>query len=436
MARKWNSLFAGVGIAALIAATLACNLSPATTASTAGATSTPGAIPNTVQAMDTPVSPTDTLAPIVHTLTPGDPPGGFESAIRDADTSSVGSQHRANAGENFSVNLFERPFDQSMQTYFPDLDIKNTGLKRNAPWTYVTITLAGQNPQGGLKQAYGLELDINRDGRGDFLILAQSPSTGWSTDGVRVWQDANRDVGGPTPIQADPPPQTGDGYETLLFDAGRGADPDLAWARLSPSDQNSVQIAFKSSLYGDADKFLWGAWAIDPAMVHPDWFDYNDHFTQADAGSPLKELTQYYPLKALYGVDDTCRWAVGFTPTGNEPGICPVPPTPTPIVPGSISGLVFEQINGDLVYHPGNILIPNATVRVRSGGCGSPGGVVTTTTTNGSGKYSVSVQPGTYCVDVSPDPVGYSSKTPPTTVTVPNGTAIHNVNFGYSQYLG
>jgi hypothetical protein len=57
----------------------------------------------------------------------------------------------------------------------------------------------------------------------------------------------------------------------------------------------------------------------------------------------LIENPHYYPIKALAEVDNTCRWAVGFTPTGSEPGICPVPATPTPIVPGTISGVIFHN---------------------------------------------------------------------------------------------
>ena len=103
---------------------------------------------------------------------------------------------------------------------------------------------------------------------------------------------------------------------------------------------------------------------------------------------------------------------------------------------GNISGLVFRQVNGDLVYHPGDILISGATVRVPSGSCSSAGGVAATGTTKGKGKYTITVNPGTYCVDVSPDPIAYHNKTVPQTVTVGSGDARTGVNFGYSQYLG
>jgi len=380
---------------------------------------------------------TPTVTPIVHTQMPGEPPAGALSEITDRDTSAVASQRRAIGGENFSLNLYERPFNaNTMDTYFPDLDIICTRLLRDSQWVYVNIKLVGPNPSGGLLGDYGVEIDLNVDGRGEVLLLAAKPGTTWSTDGVRVWQDINHDVGAAHPIQSDGP-VNGDGYEMLIFDQGSGSDPDVAWARISPSDPNSVQFAFKRTLINDDEKYTWGAWAMHESALNPVWFDYNDHFTAAEAGSPLSELTQFYPIKAFAEVDNTCRWAVGFTPTGSEPGVCPVPPTPTPELPGTISGVVFNDwTNGDLVLDPASGRIAGATVRARIGGCGSPGGVETTATTNGSGVYMLSVSAGTYCVDVSPDPVGYSYKTDPQTVTVSNGGSVNNINFGYSYYLG
>jgi len=39
---------------------------------------------------------------------------------------------------------------------------------------------------------YGVELDLDVDGRGDWLVLASKPTSTWSTLGVRVWQDTDR----------------------------------------------------------------------------------------------------------------------------------------------------------------------------------------------------------------------------------------------------
>jgi hypothetical protein len=114
-------------------------------------------------------------------------------------------------------------------------------------------------------------------------------------------------------------------------------------------------------LFNDANPYMWGAWAMDASMLHPDWFDYNDHFTLAQAGSPIQGSADY-PLQALYELDNTCRWAVGFTPTGNEPGICPVikpTATPTPLPTHTTTSIPTKV---PCVYIPGTkicrILVP------------------------------------------------------------------------------
>ncbi len=437
MARRISSSIFPVFLVLILSLT-ACNLQVSQPTAPAASGSGPAGVTQAVPTTETVALPTSTptLEPVVHTLLPGDPPGGYDSQIHDSETAAVAAQHRAMGGENFNSNLFERPFDQSMNTYYADLDIHNAALGHDATWVFVTLTMSGQRQGGGLLGVYGAEFDLNRDGRGDVLLAADKPGAAWSSDGVRVYRDNNHDVGGGHPILADAPPQTGDGYETLVDDQGRGADPDLAFARLSPKDPNSVQLAIKRAGIDDTSKYLWGGWAFDQAMFHPDWFDYDDHFSQAEAGSPLPELTQFYPLKALYAVDDTCRWGVGFTPTGSEPGVCPVPPTATPILPGHISGLVFYDWDGSSAYNnPPDYPLPSATVRVRKGSCGSPGGVVGTTTTNSAGNYSITVDAGTYCVDVSPDPaVSFNEKSSPISVTVAAGGSA-TANFWYRTYL-
>lgn len=394
-------------------------------------------IPPTAEPIQPTITDTSTSVPIVHTLRPGEPPAGFLSEITDRDSSAFAAQRRTNGGDSFSTNFYERPFNvTTMDTYFPDLDILRARLFRDSQWVYVNIKLVGQNPGGGLPGDYGVELDLNVDGRGDVLVMAAKPGAAWSTDGVGVWKDNNHDVGGAHPIQSDPRANT-DGYETVVFNQGNGANPDTAWARISANDPNSVQIAFKRSVINDSDHFTWGAWAMEASMFNPAWFDYNDHFTAAEAGSPLIELTQYYPIKALAEVDNTCRWAVGFTPTGSEPGICPVPITATPGMPATISGLVYydSKLTGNY-NHPPDYSIDGVDIRVRSGSYSSPGGIAATTTTNLEGIYSVTVAAGTYCVDVNPDFLGsWNQKASPVTVTVSSGGGA-TADFWYRTTIG
>jgi hypothetical protein len=206
-----------------------------------------------------------------------------------------------------------------MDVYYSEIDIQHMELAEDTEWVYATITLKGPDKDGHFTGVYGLEIDVDLDGRGDFLILATNPLAGdWSTDGAQVWTDTNNDVGNHTVVESDPP-QTGDGYDKLLFDRGLGGDPDTAWSRVSPDNPNSIQIAVKKSLFNDT-AYLWGVWAgksLDPA-----WFDLVDHFTFAEAGSPIVDYEVYYPLKALSEVDNTCRLPAGFQPLGSEPGLC------------------------------------------------------------------------------------------------------------------
>ena len=274
---------------------------------------------------------------IVHQMMPGDPGINHESGMTDADSSSSAASKSAAAGENFSAGLYERPFNaNTMDQYFPALDIVQTWLNRTRDWVFVMIRLHDVDSQGKLSGSYAAEFDLNLDGRGDILVLAKQPANAWSVEGVQVWQDTNKAVGGIIPVISDAQ-KTGSGYETMLFDSGKGSDPDLAWARVDPNNPRIVQIALKYSAINNDAGFLWGAWAQD--VIHPEWFDYNDHFSIAEAGSASTLQAQYYPIKALAEVDNTCRWALGFKPTGDEPGICfVVKPTATPTLPPENKG--------------------------------------------------------------------------------------------------
>ena len=105
-----------------------------------------------LQMSDTP----EPTATIEHKSMPGEPPSGTHSGMTDANSSGTAGEHRANAGEYFDQNLYERPFNaDSMDTYYPDLDIQKATLIRSGDWVYVTITLAGTAPDGSMRGTYG-----------------------------------------------------------------------------------------------------------------------------------------------------------------------------------------------------------------------------------------------------------------------------------------
>lgn len=397
--------------------------------------------PEAEEAVEEAPAPTDTPEPeIVHNMMPGAFPAGRQSGVTDADSSAGAAQGRALAGEDFSSNLYERPFTSETMVYRPDLDIVLTTLNRASDFIYVEIEVQGQHPDGGLQGTYGFELDLDQDGRGDVLVLASNLQPDWSTDGVFAWKDTNNDVGGETPIIYDG--VEGNGYNDLVFDEGKGSDPDLVWARVSPNNPKAAQLAFKPSLSEYTEEYLW--WAVTDNMVkNPAWYDYNDHFTHEEAGSPLSGLAQY-PLKQLAELDNTCRWAVGFVPDGTEPGLCriaqpdPTPepgeddPTPVPETEnGAVAGTVWIENNGNGVYdNPPDDAAVGKLVTIYQGSCG---GSSRTDTTSSSGTYGFGdLAPGQYCVVV--ENMGCDYQTPAQTVTVnPGSTTI--VDF-YCEPIG
>jgi hypothetical protein len=265
----------------------------------------------------TPEPPTPTIE-VKHSLIPStDVDQG--KLILDVVSADTASQNRAPYGDSYAINRFERPFLQDM-TYVAELDIASFNMVYDEKFFYVSIELVGTNPNNEIGINYGVELDINADGFGDMIIIAYPPyNVKWSTDNVQVVQDTNRDTGGLSGERSDAP-LPGDGYETVIFDGGRGSDddPDLAWVRVNAGNKATVQFAFKKSWVGT--KFMYGVIADGGIRSIAD-LDYVDRFTEEEAGSPVRGDPNY-PLKALYGVDNVCREVFGFTGTKQEPQRC------------------------------------------------------------------------------------------------------------------
>ena len=260
--------------------------------------------------------------PSVAGIAPISLPDKRENQAGDVNSSNNANRKMVSGGEQFIKGLYERPFNaETMDTYFPYLDIVDTQGFKDATWGYATITMAGADKNGHLPGKYAVELDLNKDGRGEWLILVSNPSsTDWSKQGVQVWKDANGDVGGSLPTVSEKN-ISGDGYETLVFDEGKGDRIDDAWARVSAENSMTVTIAFKLSLIGNPQSYALGAWAGSAESLNPALFDFNDYITHDEAGSPIPDF-YVYPLKKLAEIDNTCRIAIGFVPTGKEPGLC------------------------------------------------------------------------------------------------------------------
>jgi hypothetical protein len=166
--------------AILVIATPACNMPSASTAT--AVPPTPGdqalAIPVAVQPATPTTPPTEipvtATVVIVHTMTPTDPRGG--KLVYDVESASTAPEKRAPYGDSYNINRLERPFLQDM-TYVSDLDIVSFTVTKDSDWWYVSMSLIGKDPNNTQGINYGVELDLDRDGFGDYLIWAHPPYT-------------------------------------------------------------------------------------------------------------------------------------------------------------------------------------------------------------------------------------------------------------------
>ena len=302
-----------LGVLALLALS-GCSLLGSSAAAEAGPSATATQVPPTA------IPPTATS---VHQEVPGELPAEHSSLAGDYDSSRTAQQRRAPGGDRFTFDRFERPFNaDTMDVYYPYLDIQQSVVYQDDTWIFAVITLKDWDENQTLPGRYAAEFDIDQDGRGDWLVLVDAPTgTDWTTDGVSVWYDSNNDVGGATPVDADQDAYS-DGYETQAFGNGQGDDPDMAWARLDPQEAHTVQLAVKNTILDGDQDYMVGMWA-GGALLEPASFDLNDRFTHEQAGAAQTEFEYFYPIKALDQLDNSCRTAVGFTPSGDEPGLCP-----------------------------------------------------------------------------------------------------------------
>jgi hypothetical protein len=309
-------------IVILLIAMLACNMPGAATSAPPTQAIT-AVIPVAGPLATVTAAPPTPIATVVHTMTPTNPTPG--KVVYDVQSAGTAPEKRAPYGDSYEWNRLERPFNQDM-SYVADLDISYFTVAKDSDWWYISMKLMGIDPNNAQGINYGVELDLDHDGFGDYLVWAHPPYTNqWDTVPVQIYQDQNHNTSGLSGGKSDAP-FAADGYETLIFDGKvGGSDPDTAWIRINAGPDATVQFAFKRSWSGSV--FMLGVIA-DAGWKDPQKLDYVDRIPIAEAGSPVKD-NMYYPLKSLILVDNTCRDAFGFEPTRYEPQICPVEPTPT-----------------------------------------------------------------------------------------------------------
>jgi hypothetical protein len=285
--------------------------------------------------------PTSPLINVPSVITPTieikpDEPPEPEQEFTDVNSWEFQQDKSVLGGESYITNFFERPFTTEM-VYLPDVDILKAAIATDTDFLYFTITLHGSNTDSGDLQAqYGIELDVDKDGRGDYSIWALHPtSTSWTTSDLTILTDTNNDVGGLDPALGETG-WHGDGYETAISNS----NPEAAWVRISLTDPVVVQLAVLRTLFDEPTEFLWGVWA-DNGLKNPRQFDYNDFYTFKEAGSGYAE-SPFYPLKIVNSNDNTCRQAYGFVPNDKIPNLCLYTPVATPVAGPSIDCSQFQ----------------------------------------------------------------------------------------------
>jgi len=278
----------------------------------------------TQSAQDVPTVPEGFKEP-EHKTKPGNV-GKPAQTKDDIDTSKTADDKYA-LGDSFRLGNFERPLTETDMNYQPETDLIEISISKGSDFYYFDIEIySGSEDEGFPSSTYGVEFDTDMDGRGDVLLWAKGVDTGdWTVENVSVLSDSNNDVGGNQPVVPDN--GSGDGYDQVLFSNDKMDDPDAAWQRKEASDR--IYLAVKTSLVG-ANRFMWKAWA-DSGVVDPAQFDYNDYYSESQAGSPIKNSV-FYPLGKLNRLDCTCWVAYNFAATGHEPGGCigqPAQPKPS-----------------------------------------------------------------------------------------------------------
>jgi len=245
-------------------------------------------------------------------------PGGTAQIIHDQTCAATASKKRAAGGDEYKEGRFERPFDKEMN-YLPALDINRAELFRPKDgWIYLKIHLMDEPAQAPV--VYGVELDLNIDGRGDLLIQALAPeTTDWAETGIKVWWDSDGDVGGQVINRSDPVGFKGSGFESLKVDTAGEKNTGQIFTRLN---ERGLDIAVSEEIIGGVNgKFTWKPYT-DGVPYSPTRYDINDYYLLIEAGSAIQGEKDY-PLKELFSVDNTCRGLSGLMPSGKEQGVCP-----------------------------------------------------------------------------------------------------------------
>ncbi len=280
----------------------------------------------------------DPTAAIVHLTQPGNPV--FTQAITNECNTGFNfnsSTYKVQAPcDSWDINLLERAVSADLNQFYHYLDILSARAGLADGWLYFSIDLFGGGvPADGVDLTYFVEIDRDQNGRGDVLIAVTNLDlygSDWTTTDVKAFQDLTGDVGGITAVRSDHLPSA-DGYETRVFDDGRGDDPDLVWVRRNPDRFNQVEFAIKMDLLDNDTNFMWWVGALRGSF-DPQAFDLVDSqdrvsFFEIDTTCGLVYgQEEAYNLKKCYVAQiPTPTQAATVEPTEE---VCVQPPHPNP----------------------------------------------------------------------------------------------------------
>lgn len=147
--------------------------------------------PADTEAAETPEAAV-TAEPVVHTDIP-------VSAVFSKQTyEECNTIHSFNRGtvkigapcDNWGTNLIERPLSADLKIFYSYLDILSSRFGTDYQWFFGNIEVyEAAMPDDSADVTYFLELDVDQDGRGDYLIGVTNLSldaSEWTVEGVRV----------------------------------------------------------------------------------------------------------------------------------------------------------------------------------------------------------------------------------------------------------
>lgn len=218
--------------------------------------------------------------------------------------------------DNYYIDLYERPTIQRPDStkpadYYGFIDIEAIMWGEDANFYYFAIDVVN-TLDGDLPEYYGVEIDFDKDGRGDYFLEVQSPKdslhkAGWTTKALSLWYDSNNDVGKSDPYAPDSHANSApNGYDREYWKEGSssyGAPSDQAYVRCLSSSPTVVEFAIKKGTIGDFMSADFRGWAMKGSKNLDECY-WHDKYTESQAGSPYKS-SAYYPPGNIYETDNT-----------------------------------------------------------------------------------------------------------------------------------